>query len=65
MPRGIAPKWQKQYENQRISEVIELCGKQTPAKNASPASSGTPLPTEPAGNSRAHPNPIREVSMGR
>ncbi len=58
-------KMQKQYENQRISEVIELCGKQNPAKNASPASSGTPVSTEPAGNSRTPPNPIPEVSMGR
>ncbi len=58
-------KMQKQYENQRISEVIELCEKQTPAKNALPASSGIPLSSEPAAKSRAHPNPIPALSIGR
>lgn len=53
---------QKQYENQRISEVIELCGKQMPAKNAS--ASPRVSPERPA-NSPTHPNSIPEVSMGR
>jgi hypothetical protein len=55
---------QKQYENERISEVIELCGKQIPAKNAS-ASTSHRVPAERPGNSPALPNSIPEVSMGR
>jgi hypothetical protein len=46
-------------------EVIELFGKRTPAQNASAASSGTPLSTEPAGKPRARPSPIPEVTVGR
>lgn len=44
---------QKQYESQRISEVIELCSKQpaaAPLSNAAAASSSSPVRVDPAGN---------------
>lgn len=43
---------QKQFESQRIAEVIELCAKQpaaAPLSNAAAASSGSPARVEPAG----------------
>jgi hypothetical protein len=59
---------QKQYENQRISEVIELCGKQPaspPLRNAAAAaSSGARASTESGGTSPVQPNSI-PISAGR
>jgi hypothetical protein len=59
---------QKQYENQRISEVIDLCGKQPaspPLRTAAAAaSSGTRASAEPGGTSPAQPNSI-PISAGR
>jgi hypothetical protein len=57
-------KMQKQYENQRISEVIELCGKQTPPRMRPPRHPAHPCPPNRQAIP-AHPNPIPEVSMGR
>jgi hypothetical protein len=54
---------QKQYENQRISEVIELCAKPAPSApmaNAAAASSGAPAGT-PASSAPALPNRNPEV----
>jgi hypothetical protein len=56
---------QKQYENQRISEVIELCAKPAPSAsmaNAVAASSGAPSGT-PANSAPALPNRNPEVSI--
>jgi hypothetical protein len=59
---------QKQYENQRISEVIDLCAKQPPSappSNAVAASSSSRVSVEPAGSTAASPNRVPEVSIGR
>jgi hypothetical protein len=58
---------QKQYENQRITEVIDLCGKQpasAPLRNAAAAPSGARVSSDPAGNSPAQPNSI-SIAAGR
>src|SRR5579864_8700280 len=55
---------QKQYENQRISEVIELCAKPAPSAplaSAAAASSGAPV-GPPASSAPALPNRNPEVS---
>lgn len=59
---------QKQYENQRISEVIDLCTKQpasAPLSNAAAASSGSSVRVEPAGSTPAQPNRVPEAFTGR
>src|ERR1700688_407129 len=56
---------QKQYENQRISEVIELCAKPAPSAplaSAAAASSGAPV-GPPASSAPALPNRNPEVSI--
>ena len=56
---------QKQYENQRISEVIELCAKPAlaaPLASAAAASSGAPV-GPPASSAPALPNRDPEVSI--
>jgi hypothetical protein len=56
---------QKQYENQRISEVIELCAKPAPSAplaNAAAATSGDAV-AKPSSGAAALPNRNPEVSL--
>lgn len=56
---------QKQYENQRICEVIEVCGKQSPSApvtDAQPASASARAAVAPSGTATTRPNLLTEVS---